>query len=53
MDEVTKLLAQIKVDLLRKDETYRLIADSKPTLYCTCASCTRGRYLAAANTAVT
>ena len=30
MDEVTKLLAEIKVDLLRKDETYRLVADCAP-----------------------
>lgn len=50
MDETTTLLAQIKEDLLRKDETYALIADSKPTFYCTCSSCSRTRYLAAANT---
>jgi hypothetical protein len=30
MDEATRLLEQIKVALLRKDETYRLIADCKP-----------------------
>jgi hypothetical protein len=30
MDEVTKLLEEIKEDLLRKDETYRLVADCKP-----------------------
>jgi hypothetical protein len=30
MDEATRLLEQIKVALLRKDETYRLIADLAP-----------------------
>ena len=39
MDETTKLIAEIKETLLRKDETYRLIADSKPGKDCTCTSC--------------
>ena len=43
MDETEKLLAELKDDLQRKDETYRLIADSKPREDCTCRSCTVSR----------
>lgn len=39
MSEVTMLLERIKEDLRRKDETYRLIADSKPKEDCKCISC--------------
>jgi hypothetical protein len=39
MDETTKLLAEIKETLLRKDETYRLIAASKPGKDCQCQGC--------------
>jgi hypothetical protein len=43
MDEVTKLLAQVKETLKRKDETYRLIADSKPGKDCPCKGCSTER----------
>ena len=37
--EAEKLLKEIKEELARKDETYRLIADSKPDANCQCRSC--------------
>lgn len=42
-DEVDRLMAEIKEDLRRKDETYRLIADSKPDNTCMCISCSFAR----------
>ena len=42
-DETATLLAEIKEELARKDETYALIADSRPTKDCFCGSCVETR----------
>ena len=39
IDETAKLIQELKIELLRKDETYQLIADSKPDAHCQCRSC--------------